>query len=296
MSNTNDNSAPGILLETAWKETARAKVNLTLHVGEMGADGYHPLHSLVVFADFGDILDAEVAEDFSLKLKGPFAEDTPGGDENLILKTAKVIAAHNDAEIPLAYKLTKKLPVASGIGGGSADAAAALRLLSRANHVSWTEHAESFVAFGADVPVCYLSQTCVMEGIGEQIMPWPGLGQVAAILVNPGVSLSTKDVFEKFDNVGVTSKFTLPSGSLLDMAQAGRNDLQAIAVHMQPVISDVLAAIGEQKGCQLARMSGSGATCFGLFPSQAKAKQAAKSISKAHPDWWCVATLLGDKA
>jgi len=283
------------LVETAWRETARAKVNLTLHVGPAQDNGYHPLHSLVVFADFGDVLDGQIAEDFSLKMIGPFAGDTPGGDDNLLMTAARVIAENNHVDARLTYKLNKKIPVASGIGGGSADAAAALRLLSRADHVDWSEHAESLLPFGADVPVCFLSRTCVMEGVGEQIMPWPGMGQLSAILVNPGVGVRTKDVFEKFDVVGVSSDFSLPVGSLLDMAKYGRNDLQAIAIHEQPVIETVLRVIRGQSGCELARMSGSGATCFGLFPSLAKAKQAAKTIKKAQPDWWCVATMLGDK-
>lgn len=285
-----------LLVETAWRETARAKVNLTLHVGSVQDNGYHPLHSLVVFADFGDVLDGQIAEDFSLKMIGPFAGDTPEGNDNLLMIAARVIAGNNDVDARLAYKLNKKLPAASGIGGGSADAAAALRLLSRADHVDWSEHAESFLPFGADVPVCFLSRTCVMEGVGEQIMPWPGLGQIPAILVNPGVGLSTKDVFDKFDAVGVSSKFTLQAGSLLDMAKSGRNDLQAIAIRELPVIETVIDEIKNQTGCQLSRMSGSGATCFGLFPSLAKAKSAAKAIKKSHPDWWCVATMLGDKS
>lgn len=284
-----------LLVETAWRETARAKINLTLHVDSVQDNGYHPLHSLVAFADFGDVLDGQIAEDFSLKMTGPFAKDTPGGDDNLLMTAARVIAENNNVEARLAYKLNKKLPVASGIGGGSADAAAALRLLSRADHVDWSEHAESFLPFGADVPVCFLSRTCIMEGVGEQIMPWPGLGQLPAILVNPGKGLSTKAVFDKFDVVGVSSKFSLPAGSLLDMAKSGRNDLQAIAIRELPVIETVLNEIRGQADCQLSRMSGSGATCFGLFPSQAKAKLAAKFIKKSNPDWWCVATMLGDK-
>ena len=277
-----------------YTDISRAKINLTLHVGQVQDDGYHPLHSLVVFADIGDKLDAKMADEFSLEMTGPFAKDTPGGDENLILKAVKMVAEHNDVQAKLAYKLTKKLPVASGIGGGSADAAAALRLLAQAEHVSWSEHAESFLPFGADVPVCYLSCTCVMEGIGEQILPWPGLGQMHAVLVNPGVSVSTSEVFESFDTVGMSSEFTLPAGSLLDMAKAGRNDLQGVAMRLQPVIEEVLEDISRQKDSQLARMSGSGATCFGLFPSQEKAAMAARYICKTHPDWWCISTLLGD--
>jgi len=282
--------------ETAWTETARAKVNLTLHVGSAQENGFHPLHSLVVFADFGDALDARLAEEFSLDVEGPFAGDTPGGAENLIIKTVRVIAQNNHVDAKLAYTLDKKLPVASGIGGGSADAAAALRLLSRAEHVNWSHRAEDFLPFGADVPVCYLSRTCVMQGIGEEILPWPGLGQIPAILVNPGVGVSTRDVFKKFDNIGVSSGFSLPAGSLLDMAKSGGNDLQAIAIQMQPEIKTVLDEINTQDGCQLARMSGSGATCFGLFASPAQAKQAAKNIHKAHTDWWCVHVMLGDQS
>lgn len=282
------------LTKKAWKETARAKVNLTLHVGVVQENGYHPLHSLVVFADIGDGLDAELAEEFCLKVKGPFAKNTPGGAANLVIEAASITAEHKHVGAKLAYTLNKKLPVASGIGGGSADAGAALRLLSRANHADWSKHAESFLAFGADVPVCYLSRTCVMEGVGEEILPWPGLGQIPAVLINPGVGVSTKDVFEKFDNGGISSDFSLPAGSLLDMAKSGRNDLQDIAIGMQPDIKTVLDVISAQDDCQLARMSGSGATCFGLFTSQEAAKQAVKTISKAHPDWWCVSALLGD--
>jgi len=285
-----------ILPKIAWTETARAKVNLTLHVGPVQDNGYHPLHSLVVFADIGDKLDAQLSGKFSLNIKGSFADETPGGAENLILKTARSVAQNNHVDARLAYTLDKKLPVASGIGGGSADAAAALRLLSRAAHDNWSKHAEDFLPFGADVPVCYLSRTCVMQGIGEEILPWPGLGQIPAVLVNPGVGVSTRDVFKKFDTAGVSSDFSLPAGSLLDMAKSGGNDLQAIAIQMQPEIKTVLDAIGAQDGCQLTRMSGSGATCFGLFTSLAKAKQAAKTINKAHINWWCVQVMLGDQS
>jgi len=283
------------LVENTWKETARAKVNLTLHVGSVQDNGYHPLHSLVVFADIGDVLEAQPAEKFTLKLKGPFSHDTPDGAENLIIEAASIVAKHNHVDVKLAYLLEKNLPVASGLGGGSADAAAGLRILSSTNHVNWSSQAESFLPFGADVPVCYLSRTCIMEGIGEEILPLPGLGQIPAILVNPGVRVSTKDVFEKFDCMGASSAHELSAGSLLHMAKSGRNDLQAIAVVMQPVIQTVLDEIERQDGCQLGRMSGSGATCFGLFTSQASAKRAAETMRKTHPDWWCVPTMLGDE-
>ncbi|HHI88320.1 MAG TPA: 4-(cytidine 5'-diphospho)-2-C-methyl-D-erythritol kinase [Hellea balneolensis] len=280
--------------ETPYKDTARAKINLTLHVGPRDSDGYHPLHSLVVFADFGDELTAVPDDNFSLKSKGPFASDLPGPDENLLMTSVQTISEHNDVPVRLAYQLTKNLPVASGIGGGSADAAAALRLLAKANVVSWDEHAEQFLPFGADVPVCYLSRTAVIEGIGEQIQPWPGLGQIPAVLVNPGMAVSTAEVFGLFDHVGTSSEFALPYGSLAEMAKAGRNDLQPIAIHLVPEIRDVLKALEAQKGCELSRMSGSGASCFGLFSSLRTAKVAQKSIAARHPDWWCKACLLGD--
>ncbi len=278
-----------------YKGLARAKINLTLHVGPRDADGYHPLHSLVVFADIGDVLEAEPSEEFALASSGSFATDLPAPEDNLILQSVEIMTANNEVPIHLSYSLKKNLPVASGIGGGSADAACALRLLAEANVVSWDEHAEQFLPFGADVPVCYLSRTAVIEGIGERIQPWPGLGQIAAVLVNPGLAVSTAEVFEKFDYVGSSSDFSLPYGSLIEMARGGRNDLQAIAMHMVPEISDVLGALLNERGCQLARMSGSGATCFGLFPDMKSARAAQKSLADKHKDWWCVASLLGDK-
>ena len=276
-------------------ETARAKINLTLHVGKADDTGYHPLHSLVVFADFGDELEVELAEEFSLKAKGKFAKYLPAPEDNLIMKAVRIVSKYNDAPVRLAYHLNKKIPIASGLGGGSANAAAALKLLARANAVSWDEHAESFLPLGADIPVCYLSKTCIMQSYGEEIMPFPGLGTMPAVLVNPGVEVATAEVFNLFDLVGATSDFNLDYGSMLEMAKSGRNDLQSIAIRMQPVISEVLEAIEKQKGCELARMSGSGATCFGLFTSMNAAKQAVKAIKKQNPDWWSIAVTLGDK-
>ncbi len=277
-------------------EAARAKINLTLHVGPSGEDGYHPLHSIVVFADVGDALSGVPSREFALETQGPFADDLPPDEDNLVLRTAQAFKASNKLSMALHYTLTKNLPVASGIGGGSADTAAALRMLGWANHVSWDEHAHDFIAFGADVPVCYLSQTSIMKGIGEDIMPLPGLGRLAAVLINPGVSVPTANVFDKFDHVGVSSNFEANMGNLLDMAKAGRNDLQPIAVFMHPVIGDVIEALEQSRGCNLARMSGSGATCFGLFNTMKSARSAANAIQSAHKDWWCVATWLGDES
>ena len=269
---------------------ARAKINLTLHVGAAQNDGYHPLHSLVLFADIGDELSASAAREFSLKIDGPFANGLSSGPDNFVLKSANKLAKTKSNLGKLAYKLTKNLPIASGIGGGSADAAAAVNLLLSEND----ETTNVLLEIGADVPVCYLSRTCIMEGIGEELTPLPGLGQVAAILVNPGVAVSTGAIFQSFDKGGTSSEFALPSGTLLEMARAGRNDLQDTAIGITPVIQTVLDEIEAQQNCQLARMSGSGATCFGLFETLEDAQNASAVIKSKYPDWWCVPTMLGD--
>ena len=180
------------------------------------------------------------------------------------------------------------------LAGGSADAGAAIRLLTILNNEPPLSNDWQILEIGSDVPVCHLSKTCIMESVGEKLTPLPGLGQVAAILVNPGVAMSTGTIFKAFDTGGETSEFTLPSGSLLEMAKAGRNDLQDIAIGIEPVIQTVLDEIETQGGCQLARMSGSGATCFGLFETFKDAQNASAAIKNKYPDWWVVPTMLGD--
>ena len=277
-----------------FSQTALAKVNLTLHVAPVNERGFHPLQSLVVFADVGDILSAVPAKNFSLKIDGPFANGLPTGPRNLVLKAASQCAFENDLAINLSYKLTKYLPPSSGIGGGSADAAAAVRLLAAYNQQTPLGLDEMLRNIGADVSVCYHSQTCMMEGVGETITPLLGLGKIAAVLVNPNIPISTAAIFKVFDASGISSKFNQKPGTLLGMARAGTNDLQDTAIGMAPVIQTVLDQIQTQYRCQLARMSGSGATCFGLFETYAAAQAAAKKISDVHPDWWCVPTMLGD--
>lgn len=300
-----------------FSDKARAKINLTLHVGQKGefenlnalrphsSDNealakMHPLSSLVVFADIGDDLLARAADTFSLNVEGPFSDRLGDNNNNLVMKAVNKASAVTGVDTKLSYVLSKKLPVSSGIGGGSADAAAALRLLRCVNNGVEPDIKSILIDVGADVPVCYLSKTCIMEGVGETLNERSGLGQIFAILVNPGIAVSTKDVFDIFDARYDTQTTTALSQSnidvsLLEMAKLGRNDLQEAAIHIAPIIQIVLDELQAQTDCQLARMSGSGATCFGIFRTQNAAHMAAKTLQNMHPDWWCVATLLGDE-
>lgn len=282
-------------------ETARAKINLTLHVGRVIENqvdafyGYHPIDSLVVFADIGDVLSCEAATETSLSIIGPFADDLPVDDGNLIIKAVHVVDRTQDHP-PLKFTLEKNLPVAAGIGGGSANAAAALRLLQDYVELTAAQWTEIALKIGADVPVCLMSETARMTGIGESLSPAPGLGQVYTVLVNPGVKVMTKDVFKVFDK-GAPNDTPRPAkteGDLLSRALAGRNDLESPSMTLAPEISDCLRAIAALQGCQLARMSGSGATCFGIFERKSEALRAAENLAKSHPLWWVQFAVLGD--
>ncbi|WP_298917708.1 4-(cytidine 5'-diphospho)-2-C-methyl-D-erythritol kinase [uncultured Algimonas sp.] len=263
-----------------------AKVNLTLHVGAPIRKGrwrgYHPVDSLVVFADVGDHIAAQPATETSLTIDGPFSQELSVGPDNLILKAMRMCDAP-----PHALVLTKTLPVAAGIGGGSANAAAILRRFDPDGEVDAT-------SLGADVPVCRLSRTAMMEGIGERITPLPGLERVAAVLVNPGVPVPTSRIFANYDATGPAEvpERTVRAGTLLDRARAGRNDLQETACAVAPVIGEVIAALQSRPGCRLARMSGSGATCFGLFDDKPSADAAAAMLART--GWWVAPTWLGD--
>lgn len=264
----------------------QAKVNLTLHVGAPIVSGrwtgYHPVESLVVFADMGDTITSILDTENSLTISGPFGTGLSAGPDNLIRKAMSLCSAP-----PQALHLTKQLPVSSGLGGGSANAAAILRMFDPDNRVD-------DVSLGADIPVCRLSKTAMMEGIGERVSPVPDLGSVAAVLVNPGVPVSTGDIFRAYDKSGPAAdpKQTARQGSLLARAWSGANDLEAPAILKVPEIGTVLTLLRAQTGCELARMSGSGATCFGLFSDDAAAKTAADTLSQR--GWWAVATRLGD--
>lgn len=278
-----------------FTQKARAKVNLNLHVGELIREtgheycGYHPLSSLVAFADFGDELTCELADETYLDISGPYANDLAADKDNLVLKACDLIGAHAGLP-PLKFHLVKNLPVASGIGGGSADAAAALRLLG--NYAvfpesKWMKFAQKL---GADVPVCFKSQTCLMTGIGDKLSVIPNINPQPALLVNPGVALKTGAVFKKFDQLSKTANI---HENPMNIGMSGRNDLQVPAIQTEPKISDCLNMLQEQTECFVHRMSGSGATCFGFFDSLKAAKQASRNIQSAYPKWWVKAVTLG---
>jgi 4-diphosphocytidyl-2-C-methyl-D-erythritol kinase len=277
-------------------EAAPAKINLYLHVTGRRHDGYHLLDSLVAFAGAGDVLSGEPAERLSLRVAGPFAAGLAGEADNLVLRAARALAAEAGVAAGARLVLDKRLPVASGIGGGSADAAAALRLLCRLWRLTPDPVALSRLALrlGADVPVCLAGYAARMGGTGERLEPPPVLPACGIVLVNPGVAVATRDVFRALAGAW-SARAVLPAGWPTVAAMAAdlstlRNDLQTPATRICPAIHDVLAILSSAPGCLLARMSGSGATCFGLFDSRAAAEAAVATVHR--PGWWCWAGSL----
>jgi 4-diphosphocytidyl-2-C-methyl-D-erythritol kinase len=289
-------------------EDARAKVNLTLRVVGRRVDGYHDLESVVVFADCADRLTLKTGPDLSLTASGPRAQECGETADNLVIKAARLLGEHVAGLTVGNFALDKQLPVAAGIGGGSADAAAALRLLARANQVEIDDIRiiEAARLTGADVPVCLSSRACVMTGVGETLLPL-SLPKMPCLLVNPRVPVSTGDVFAALGlhrgemRVGATDvmralAWPQPGASFEDWIATlatGGNDLEAPAIRIQPVIGEVLSALGATAGVRLARMSGSGATCFALFDDAEGALRAAQSIQRDHPLWWVHAGTVG---
>ena len=284
---------------------APAKINLFLHVtGRRPAQGpqagYHELESLVVFAqDIAacDRIAVSPAETLSLTLDGPQAGALAGShDDNLVLRAARQLQAMNGRTAAIA--LTKTLPVASGIGGGSADAAATLHALRALWQIEVDDDTLARMAaqLGADVPVCLFGRAAMMTGIGEQIVAQP-LPPLWLVLANPGIALATREVFSALaGQYGPPMPFERRPDSAADLAillRARRNDLEAPARFLAPEIDPVLAALKAQKGCLLARLSGSGATCFGLFAEKRDAEFAARNLSRAYPKWWTAATAAG---
>jgi 4-diphosphocytidyl-2-C-methyl-D-erythritol kinase len=272
-------------------ETAYAKINLALHVRRRRDDGYHELETIFAFVDRGDVLTATIADGLHLSISGPFGGALDSGPDNLVMKTAALMRDHFNIDQGAALTLEKHLPVASGIGGGSADAAATARLLKRLWQldVSETDLADLLTRLGADVPACVASVTVKGQGTGtdlEQISAPPVALHV--LLVNPGLPLSTSAIFAAWDGV---DNGPLLIGDVLDSAVAGRNDLQNPAILLCPVISDVLTSLAAQKPL-LARMSGSGATCYAVFPSEADRDAAQDLVRAAHPEWWTFAGQL----
>lgn len=270
-------------------EAAPAKLNLDLRIVARRADGFHLLDSLVAFADIGDVLTVEAADNLSLVLDGPFAQGLSAGTDNLVLRAALALQAASGTKAGAALRLTKNLPVASGIGGGSADAAAALRALSRLWQLA-LPLGDIAASLGADVPACLASEPCWMSGIGEILDPCATLPEAGLVLANPGIGLATPAVFKR--RVGAFStraRFAIPAtvGELALELGRSSNDLAAAAQELVPEIGELLGRLAALPGARLARMSGSGATCFALFDSQDAARIAAKTLEV--PGWWVAA-------
>ena len=282
--------------EPAVRETAAAKLNLDLLVTGRRVDGYHLLDSLVVFADVGDELTFAPAPDLRLEVVGPMANGLPVGEGNIVGRAARRLAAQVGIPARAAITLDKRLPVAAGIGGGSSDAAAALRGLKRLWGLSLNPETLQALALelGADVPACLLGRAVRMRGIGDRLDPLPVLPTLHLVLANPRVPLSTAAVFGelRLDRCGPRAE-PPDTADLLGTLRRSRNDLEAPARRLLPAIDAVLAALAAAPGCLLARMSGSGPTCFGLFPDAAAARTAAAGLAARHPDWWIAPCRAG---
>ncbi len=268
-------------------DTAHAKLNLALHVRQRRADGYHELETVFAFTEAGDALSVAAADDFSLTITGPFSQELDTGPDNLVLKAAKALAGAAGIRTGAAFTLDKRLPIASGIGGGSADAAAALRLVARLWALDTVRPMDVAANIGADVPACVLSQSCFGTGVGERLAPFDGsrLSGLPVLLVNPLKACPTGPVFKAWD--GVDRGSLRPEGWM-----EGRNDLQVPALCLVPEIGVVLQELDRQADVRLSRMSGSGATCFALFETAAARDAAAATITHNHPDWWVLPTAL----
>jgi len=288
-------------------DEARAKVNLSLRVNGRRADGYHDLESVVVFADCADRLTLTPGPELGLAISGPLAQACGETSDNLVLKAARLLSERAPGMKVGRFTLEKVLPVAAGIGGGSADAAAALRLLAQLNGLALNDPRIVEVAqlTGADVPVCVNSKSCIMTGVGDALQPL-SLPKIPCVMINPGVAVATRDVFNALGLrngqllVGITDvllrdRWPDDKASLEEWVEAlaaNSNDLEAPALRVQPVIGDVLAALNATNGAWLARMSGSGATCFAIYENTVEAGRAAEQIRREHPGWWVHAGTL----
>jgi len=281
---------------------APAKINLYLHVLRRRADGFHDLDSLVVFADVADRVSVAPAPALSLTLAGAFADGLPADQRNLAWRAAADLARSADIETGAVIELEKNLPVAAGLGGGSADAAATLQALAQLWRLPASGKALSGLAarLGADVPVCLEGRPSFIGGAGETVTPAPALPALALVLVNPGVALATADVFATFAGpCGRPARFheaPATAGGLAALLAERGNDLEAAAITRAPVIAEVLAALRAQPGCLLARMSGSGASCFAIFAAAATSDLAARALAGQQPHWWVRSTRCGGTA
>lgn len=262
------------------QDTAYAKINLALHVRARRADGYHDLETLFAFAQEGDRLTAQHAPGFSLKIIGPFADDLSTDQDNLVLRAARLLAQANGIETGLAFTLEKHLPIAAGIGGGSADAAAALRLAARLWNLPASAVPAVAAQLGADVPSCVMAETCIGTGTGADLRPFDaGVSGLPLLLVNPRIPCATGPVFRAWDGQD--------RGALIPQDwRTSRNDLEQPAMALVPAIGDVLLALRAQSGVDIVRMSGSGATCFAIFATIEDRDLAATALKATRPDWW----------
>ena len=283
---------------------APAKINLFLHVGAPGADGYHPLCSLMVFADVGDRLVLHEADALSVRVHGPFASMLEGEGDNLVLRAAQALLARGRGpQPPLCLSLEKALPVAAGLGGGSSDAGAALRLLRSALDIPLADAELEAIAasLGADGAACLWGRPVIAEGRGEILSPSPGLPAIEAVLVNPRVEVSTPAVYRALDASGEFGEVAAPPlpDAFEDVVELAawlglmRNDLEAPAISLAPQIGDVLATLSDEPETLIARMSGSGATCFAICGSDIEAEALAERVARMQPTWWVRRCRLG---
>lgn len=285
----------------ALRIEAPAKINLYLHVLGRREDGYHRLDSLIAFAAVHDVVTARRAAALELGIDGPFADALPPGADNLVMRAARALAEAGGVTAGAAITLTKNLPVAAGIGGGSADAAAALIALDAlwGTNLGPDALAAIGLGLGADVPACLRGETLYVGGIGDDIAPGPALPAAGLLLVNPDVALSTAAVFRQFgDAFSPADRLTEPVPDAAALAAAlvrRRNDLTRPASALVPVIAETLAALKAEESCLLARLSGSGPTCFGLYADEAAAVRAGRAIAAGRPGWWVHATRFRDR-
>jgi len=280
---------------SGFRTFAPAKINLFLHVGEKRADGFHELESLVAFANVGDELRFDPSNELSLEIIGPFSSSLGGDQTNIVARAAAALAEKSGMKCAARIKLTKNLPVSSGIGGGSADAAATLRGLTALWKISISTAGLKAIAesLGSDVPVCLASTGSWMEGRGERVARAPALPEMGLVLVNPGVAISTAQVFatlKRRRGLGVVKPRQFPtSDRLLEFLRENSNDLELPARLIAPGIGEALDALKNSEGAELVRMSGSGATAFGLYKEVSKAAAAAANLSRLKPEWWVAA-------
>jgi len=275
------------------REFAAAKVNLALWVGALREDGYHPVDSIVVFADWGDQLSVAPADDLSLRISGPEAADLSAGEDNLVIRAARALANAAGCEPAGQITLEKHIPAGAGLGGGSADAAAALRAFNRLWELDWPLDMLAGIGaeIGSDVPACVWSQPLRMTGRGERIRPIDAWPDFPALLVNPRLPVATGPVFLAFDTMpagtGAAFRPTADTGreAILESLRTATNDLTDAAMSVQPVIRDVLTALGAAGEADLVRMSGSGATCFAIYAAAKERDAAAARLTAEHPDW-----------